>query len=154
MFCEGSSDIAPFKEHPGYSNFKMYGLLILVFYFYLPLFTQNVSVKVIYSWTSRCSAKEAVILLRSWSSLYIAFQTVKVPDSSFFYLICHYLPKVYAQKAFILEILGALRRKQWYCSYHGAPWILHFLNIYCPDFSFFYFDLPLSTQSVCVKITF
>ena len=72
MLCQRSSDIAPFAEHPVYSNFKMYILLILVLCFYLPQFTQNVSAKVVYSWNCRCSAKGAVVLLRLWRSLYLA----------------------------------------------------------------------------------
>ena len=42
------------------------------FYFNFSLFTQNACMKVIYSWNFRCSPKEAVILLLSWSTLYIA----------------------------------------------------------------------------------
>ena len=138
MLRERSSDIASFVEHHVYSNFKMYSLLILVFYFYLPLFTQNVSVKVVYSWTFRCSTKEAVILPYSWSTLYIAFQNVKVPDSVVAFDLLLFTQTV-CIKAFILEILSAPRRKQWYCFFHGAPWIWHFQNVYCPDFSFFLF---------------
>ena len=47
--------------------------LFYFFYFLLPRFTQNTSAKVIFSWNSRRSAKEAVILLLSWSALSIAF---------------------------------------------------------------------------------
>ena len=72
MLHERSNDIASFVEHPVYSNFKLHGLFILVFYFYLPLFTQNVSLKVACSWNFRCSAKEAVVLLRLWSTKYLA----------------------------------------------------------------------------------
>ena len=42
MFREKSSDISSFVEHPAYNIFKMYSVLILVFYFDLPLFTQSV----------------------------------------------------------------------------------------------------------------
>ena len=78
MLRERSSDIACFVEHPVYSSFKMYSVLILVFYFDLPLLMQNVCLKVKFSWTSRRSAKQAVILLHSWSTLYIAFSKCKV----------------------------------------------------------------------------
>ena len=47
--------------------------LFYFFYFPFPRFTQNTYAKVIFSWKSRCSAKEAVILLLSWSTLSIAF---------------------------------------------------------------------------------
>ena len=47
--------------------------LFYFFYFLLPRFTQNTSAKAIFSWNSRRSAKEAVILLLSWSALSIAF---------------------------------------------------------------------------------
>ena len=45
----------------------------LFFYFNLPLFTQTVCLKGIYSWNFRCSAKEAVVLLCLWSTKYLAF---------------------------------------------------------------------------------
>ena len=118
--------IGSFPEHPVYSNFEMFSVLILGpsfwftvaypksmcksnlvfvnlgalrrkkkilplswstlyiaiskcivcwFYFFnfnFSLFTQNACMKVIYSWNFRCSPKEAVILLLSWSTLYIA----------------------------------------------------------------------------------
>ena len=49
--------------------------IVSLFYFFnfdFPLFTQNASRKVIYSWNFRCSSKEIEILLLSWSTLYIA----------------------------------------------------------------------------------
>ena len=70
MLRERKNDIASFVEHPAYSNFKMYTALILFFYFNFPLFTQNSSLKVIYSWNFTWSVKGAVILLRSWSTLH------------------------------------------------------------------------------------
>ena len=76
---ERSSVIASFMEHPVCSNFKMYSELILFFYFDFPLFTQNASAKVIYSWNFKCSPKEAVILLLPWSSQYIAAWKSIVP---------------------------------------------------------------------------
>ena len=127
MFCEGSSDIAPFTEHPGYSNFKMYGLLILVFYFYLPLFTQNVSVKVIYSWKFRCSAKGAVVITSFVK--HPVFSSVKMYSVFillflFFLFFCHVSPKTLLQKLFFQKTLGAPRKEQWYCFFRGAPCIL------------------------------
>ena len=85
MRREGSSDIAFFVEPHVHSISKMYNVLILVFYFDLPLLIQSACVKVKFSWTSRCSVKEAVILLRSWSTLYIAFSKCKVSWFLFFY---------------------------------------------------------------------
>ena len=72
-------------EPPVYSFSKMYSVLILVFYFDLPLLIQSACVKIKFSWTSRCSAKEPVILLRSWSTLYIACSKCKIPWFLFFY---------------------------------------------------------------------
>ena len=48
MLRERNNDIASFVEHSVYSDLKMYNLLLLVFSFDLPLFTQNASLKVIY----------------------------------------------------------------------------------------------------------
>ena len=48
------------------------------FYFDLPLLTQSAFGKVKFFWTSRCSGKKAVISLRSWSALYIAFSKCSV----------------------------------------------------------------------------
>ena len=59
---KGSSFIASFVEQPVCSNFKTDSVLILVFYFDLLLLIQFACVKVKFSWTSRCPAKEAVIL--------------------------------------------------------------------------------------------
>ena len=65
-----SSVTESFVEHRVYSIFKRYSILILVFCI---LIFQSASVKVNLSWNFKCSAKEAVLLLRSWSTLYIAF---------------------------------------------------------------------------------
>ena len=75
---ESSTNIASFVEHSVCSNFKMYSVLILVFYFNLLQLIQSACVKVNFSWNFRCSAKEAVILVRSWNTLYIAFLKCKV----------------------------------------------------------------------------
>ena len=69
-----SSFIASFVGHPVCSNFRMYSVLILVFFYFNVLqLIQSACVKVNFSWNFRCSAKEAVILLLSWSTLYIVF---------------------------------------------------------------------------------
>ena len=47
--------------------------MLIFCYFNLPLLTQTLCIKLIYSWNFMCTAKEAVILLLSWSTLYVAF---------------------------------------------------------------------------------
>ena len=67
-----------FLEHPAYSFSKMYSSLILVFfYFNLPLLIQSTCVKVTFL-TFRCSTKEAVILLRLSSTMYTVFSKCKM----------------------------------------------------------------------------
>ena len=113
---ERSSDIVSFVEHPVYSSFKMYGLLILVFYFYLPLFTQNVSVKVVYSWNFRSSVKEAVVLLHLWSTLYLALWKCIVSLFYFFFFLSRFTQNTSAKVIFS----GSFR-----CSAQGAVILLH-----------------------------
>ena len=130
VLCEGSSFIASFVEHPECSNFKIYSVFILVFYFDLLLLIEFACVKVKFSWTSRCPAKETVILPLSWSTLYIPFQNVKVPDSGcciWFVTIC---PKYMYKKPFILEILGAPQRKQWCWFFRGAHPVYNILKMW------------------------
>ena len=67
---KGSRDIASFVEHPVSSNFKMYGVPILVFWFQFA--TINPKCIFDFSWNFRCYAKEAVLLLLSWSTMYVA----------------------------------------------------------------------------------
>ena len=45
----------------------------MFFCFLLLILTQSGCVKVVFSWNFRCSLKETVILLLSWSTLYRAF---------------------------------------------------------------------------------
>ena len=68
---KGSSDIASFVEHPVNSIFKRYSVLTLAFLFWFPILTQIACVKFSFSWNFRCSAKEAVLLLLSWSTLHV-----------------------------------------------------------------------------------
>ena len=86
----GSIFIAFFVEHPVCSNFEMYSVLVLVFFYFswLPLI-HSASAKVDFSWNFRCSVKEAVLLLHSWRVLYIAFSKYKV---SWFYFSYFNLP--------------------------------------------------------------
>ena len=75
---KGSSFIASFEEHHAYSSFKMYSVLILVFLKFICLkLIQRVSAKVNFSSGFWCTTKEAVLLLRSWSTLYITFSICK-----------------------------------------------------------------------------
>ena len=93
MLREKSSVIASFVGHPVCSNFKTYSVLILFYYYFdIPQFTQNASIKVIHSWNFKCSAKGAVILLLSWSVLYIAVWKCVV--SSFYFFFYFDLPLV------------------------------------------------------------
>ena len=99
---EGSSFIASIVKHPVYSKFRMYSVLILIFFSFnwLQLF-QRASARVNFLKNFRCSVKGAVLLLRSWSTLYRAFSKCKLSGS----------------------------------------WL-------------FYFDLPLLTQRVCLKVIY
>ena len=56
-------------------------------FFNLALFTQNASVKVVYSWNFRCSTKGAVILLLSWTTLHLAVWKYTVSLLYFFYFV-------------------------------------------------------------------
>ena len=56
-----------------YIAFSKLSVLILFFYFDLPLLNQSAGVKVTFSLNFRRSTKEAVLLLLSWSTMYTAF---------------------------------------------------------------------------------
>ena len=92
------------------------------FFFDFPLFTQNASVKVIYSWNFGCFAKGAVILLRSWSTLHLAVWKCIVFLFYIFYLFIYYLPY------FIQKYLCKSHFFSWNfsCSAKGAV-LLHLL---------------------------
>ena len=96
------SDIASFMEHPAYISFTMYSALILFFYFDFPLFTQNASVRVNCSWNFWCSPKGVVILLLSWSTLYIAVWKCIM---SLFYFFCFVLPR-FTQNASVKSLFS------------------------------------------------
>ena len=55
-------------------------------YFNLSLLTESTYVKVNFPWNFRCSPKEAVILLLSWSTFYMAFSNYVVSSFWFFFL--------------------------------------------------------------------
>ena len=61
-FSKRSNDFAYFVEHPVYSTLKMFlSLLLLFFIFWFSTVHSNDSVKVIYFWNFRCSAKGSVL---------------------------------------------------------------------------------------------
>ena len=96
-FSERSSDIVSFVEHPvsfvEFENIQCPNSSFL--YFVLSRLNQSECVKVIFSGNSRCSAKEAVILLLSWAPFIQRFQNIQSLDFSILILICHYEPKVH-----------------------------------------------------------
>ena len=110
---EGSSFIASFLEHPVCSNFQMQSVLVLVIFFQLA----TVNPKGIYKilcvfcfWNLRCSVKEAVLLLCSWSTLYIGFSKFKM---SWFYFSYFNLPllteSVYVKANFFWRFMCSAR---------------------------------------------
>ena len=56
------------------------------------------------------------------------------------------------KKVFLLEILSAPWKKQWYCFFCGTPSVYHFHDVYCVLILGFYFGLSLPNQSACVKV--
>ena len=120
VLLEGSSFVASFVEHPACSIVRMYSVLILVFfYFNLLQLIQRASAKDNFSWNFRCSVKEAVLLVRSRGTLYVAFSKCTV---SWFYLFYFYFPLSTKNcMPFIIEVSVALQRKQFCCFLHGAP---------------------------------
>ena len=94
-----------------------------LFYFNLSLFTRSACVKVTFFWNFRCSAKDAVILLRLWSTMYIAFLKCKVSWFYFFYFNFQLLTESAHVKVNFSWNLSAPRKMQWYCFARGAPCI-------------------------------
>ena len=84
MLCKKAviSFLRIYRDPPVYNIFKMCDSVLI---FNLPRLTQRQFVKVTFSWNLRGSRKEAGLLLRSWSTLYIAFSKCKVP---WFYSSC------------------------------------------------------------------
>ena len=116
MLRERSSAIASFAEHTVYSIFKMYSVLILVFSnFNLLQLIQRSSAKGNFSLNVRCSPKEAVLLLRPWSTLYIAVSKCKL---SWGYFFATFNRKCIRKKQFFLKEFP--QKKQCYCFLHGA----------------------------------
>ena len=105
-------------------------------------------------WYFRCFAKGAMILLRSWSTLYIAVSKCKV---SWFYFFYFNLP-VLAESAYIKVNFS----RNFKCSTKEAVILLLSLSTLYIAFSkcivswfyFFDFDLRLFTQSVCIRVIY
>ena len=80
-----------FKGVPGiiylhlhlFSNFKVSSLLTLVFFTLICHYSPKVLKKPSFFLNFTCSAKEAVILLLSWSTV-CKYQNAKCPNSSYF----------------------------------------------------------------------
>ena len=101
---EGSNVAASSMEHPVYSIFKMHRVLIYSFIYVLPGFTLSECVEVNFSWNFRCSGKGDVILLRSWSTLYIAISKHAVSQFEllfFWFVTIH--PKWMCRSHFFLK---------------------------------------------------
>ena len=116
--------IATFPEHPVYSNFEMFSVLILgpSFWFAVAYPKSMCKSNLVFVNLGALRRKKKILPL-SWSTLYIAVSKCIVCWFYFFILISHYSPKMLVWKSFILEILGALQKKQWYCFFRGAPCI-------------------------------
>ena len=122
MLLEGSSDVTSLVEHPVYSNFKMYSLLILVFLFW---FTST---------HPKCFRKSNLFLtysvLRKRSSDIVFFVEHPVYSNFKMYsvLILVFLfwfatiPQKCCKNLSFFEILRALRKKQWH---HIASFVEH-----------------------------
>ena len=124
-----------------------------LFYLNLSLFTQIVCVKDICSRNFRCSAKGAVILFVSWSTLYIVFSICVVSSFYCSILICHYLPKVYVEKTYSWNFRCSTKEAvillpSW------TPLYMIFPRCRVLILGVFYFDFQLFTRSACVKVTF
>ena len=140
MLRERSSDIPSFFEHPIYSNFKMYSLLILLFLFWFTTIHPKYFCKRHFSWKFQVLRERS-----SDSTLYIAFWKCVIFWFYIFYFNCQYSAKILLEKSFFLEILVAPRKKQWYSFFRGASCISHFQDLYSPDSTFsilIYDDLP------------
>ena len=141
MLRERSSIITLFVEHHRYSIFKMQSVLILVAFFYLSLFTQSVCIKSIYSRNFRWSAKGEVILLCSWSTLYIAFLKYKV---SWFYSFYFNL-SLFTQIACVKVSLCWNVR----CSAKATLILLLSQTILYRDFSFLFWFASTNPKCMC-----
>ena len=78
-------------------------------------FTLNTSEEIISSGCFRCSAKEAVVLLLSWSTLHIKITKFIVSKFFFFFFLAFFTQKSICKSHFFLKLLGAIWKEQWYC---------------------------------------
>ena len=117
---------ASFPEHLICSNFEIFSVLTLGFLFQFDFLEHPV-----------CSN------FKKYSVLILFFL--------FWFPPIH--PKCF-YNSHILEILGALRKKQWYCFFRGEPCKQQFENLEWPNSSFIYFVLTRLNQNECVKVFF
>ena len=95
-------------------------------YFNFSLLTERACAKVHFSWNFRWFVKEAVLLLQSWSTLYVAFLKCKVSWFDFSY--CN-LP-LSAESTYVKVIYSWNLR----CSAKDAVlWLLSWSNLYIAD---------------------
>ena len=155
MLHKRSSNIASFMVHSVCNNFKRYSVLILVFfYFDLPQLIQGAFVKVTFFGNFKCSALEALMLLRLWSTMYKTFSKYKVSRFQLFYFdlslstqsVC--IEGIYFRNFRCPAKDAVILLPSWSTLY------IAFLKCKVSRFQFFYFNLPPSKQSAYVKVNF
>ena len=147
MLRERSSNIASFFEHPAYSIFKMYNILILVFLFWFTTIHPKCFCKI------HLFLKFWVFHERS-SDIFTHFENLKCPDSSFLYFDWSLFTQSACVKATFVEILGLQEGSIDIASF--VEHLVHSISKMCSAliFVFNYFDLSLFTKSICVNVTF
>ena len=124
MFRQGSSFIASFVEQLVCSKSKMYSILIAVFFLWIDCnkskgrLQKSILLKILGD-----SLKKQWYCFVCGAPYISYFWNVKCADSSDFISVSQRLPKMYVSKWFILEMLGASWKKQWYCFFRRAPCI-------------------------------
>ena len=124
---------------------------LYLLYFDLSRFTQSVCIKVIYSWNFRCSWKEAVLLLLSWSTLHVAVSKCIVSWFYFLYFNLRLLTEsAYVKFNFSWNFRGSTKEgvtllRSWSTLY------MTFSRCKVSRFWLFYLDLSLFLKSVCIK---
>ena len=120
-------------------------------YFDLSPFTQSACIKAISSWNFRCSWKEAVLLLLSWSTLYVAISKCIV---SWFYFVYFGLPllneSASAKFNFSWNFRGSTKEAVILLPTWSTLYIT-FSKCKVLWFWLFCFDLSLFTKSVWIK---
>ena len=150
MLRETSSDIVSFLEYPVHSNFQLILVNSGYFYFDLLLITQSEFIKADFSWNFRCAVKEPVLLLLSWSTLFSNFKIYSVLILIFLFWFPTVYPNCTYKSHLFFKFLRAPRKKQWYFAYFVEHPVYSSFKMYNVLILFFYFVLPLLTQSACV----